>query len=142
MDGARSRLQHLSPVAQRGRARLRLRATGIALGTLALLLAVGTARAIHRNRQVAAELAQLRDRIGRYQSQNAELTDTIRYLSSDEFVAVEARRSLGLGQPGELPVVVRAPADVADGSSAGVAVAPAGPSLPQLWWRYFFGDSA
>ncbi len=135
----RSSNQDLAP--RRGRVRLRVRAASVAIGIAALLLVVGTARAIHRNQQVADELTQLQQRISNYQVQNSELTDTIRYLSSDEFVAVEARRSLGLGAAGEQPVVVRPPAPV-DGSNDVAVAAAAGPSLPQLWWRYFFGDPA
>lgn len=139
MAAPRHRLDDSTP-AGRSKLRVRLQAAGVAVGFVALLLAVGTARAIHRNRQVAAELELLRLKIDRYQGENAELADTIRYLSSDEFVAVEARRSLGLGTPGEQPVVVRTGGS--GGGSGDVAVAEAGPSLPQLWWRYFFGDPA
>lgn len=121
------------------RRRVKLRAAGIALAALGLLLAVGTARAIHRNRQVAAELAELQAKIARYQAENRDLASTIGYLSSQEFVAVEARRSLGLGSPGEQPVVVRGAEQ--PGAAAAVQLADAGPTLPQLWWRYFFGDT-
>jgi cell division protein FtsB len=134
----RSINQDLAP--RRGRGRLRVRAVSLVIGIAALLLVVGTARAIHRNRQVATELTQLQQRISNYQVKNGELVDTIRYLSSDEFVAVEARRSLGLGTAGEQPVVVRPPAP-ADGSDDVATAAATGPSLPQLWWRYFFGES-
>ncbi len=140
MAAPRRRPEDLAAPRRSGRG-LRLRVGSVALGVVALLLAVGTARAIHRNRQVAAELALLQERIGRFQAENRELSGTIGYLASDEFVAVEARRSLGLGAPGEQPVVVRQAESAAGGEAAAVA-ADVGPSLPQLWWRYFFGDPA
>jgi cell division protein FtsB len=109
-------------------------------GIVALLLAVGIGRAINRNRQVRAELVDLQSRIAKYSRDNQELAQTLNYLSSDAFVMAEARRSLGLGLPGEQPVVVQ-PAEAATATTANIAVT-ASPSLPVLWWRYFFGETS
>ena len=112
----------------------------VGAGIMALLLAVGTGRAINRNRQVRAELVDLQSRIVKYSRDNQELAQTLNYLSSDAFVVAEARRSLGLGLPGEQPVVVQPTVEAAD-TAANIALR-ASPSLPALWWRYFFGEAS
>jgi cell division protein FtsB len=115
------------------------RIAAVAAGAIALLLAVGTGRAINRNRQVRAELVELQQRIQRYRAENQELAQNLDYLSSDAFVAAEARRSLGLGLPGEQPVVVVPQSEAAASLAAGQQ--QSSPSLASLWWRYFFGDN-
>lgn len=105
-----------------------------------LFFIIGTFRGLATKIRVQNELDSLQQQIQFYKKDTVDLTKMLEYLNSDAFVTTEARRSLGLGQVGEQPVVVNTPSSSAPVPAVIVASSPA-PSNLQLWWDYFFSRS-
>lgn len=78
----------------------------------------------------------LRSEITALESKNAELSQLISYLSSQEFAELEAREKLNMKKPGEKVIIVPRESSA---SSATPAVSAAN-DLPNYlkWYRYFF----
>lgn len=105
-----------------------------------LLLIIGTITATQRKSRVEKELKDLQDQIAKYQGDNNQLDNMLSYLSSDAYVSLEARRSLGLGKAGEQPLVLVSPRLVSSTVATVLAEAKP-PSNTQLWWNYFFDQN-
>ena len=134
------------PPQPRGRGpRLRLNATRGGLIWLALLLLVGTLLAVQVGRQVIANYsitqraAALRVEIAQMEAQNRALQAQIDYLTSDAFVAAEARRLQNLGHPGDRLLIIPPGAEVPLLAALVPAPPPAKPLLEQ-WLELFFGS--
>lgn len=105
---------------------------------LLIFFIIGTIRGIERRLKVNKELADLQQQIQFYKQENVKLDSLLNYLSSDTFVAMEARRQLGLGRAGEQPVVVVPNNTTSSNGMTNEVKTARLPSNIQLWWDYFF----
>lgn len=116
------------------------------IGSLLLLLFLGvvTIRESYRGWKVDQEIKLLEAQADELEGRNQRLMEIAQTLQSPERMEVEARKRLGMRQPGEQVVVL-------DGFSTSenwesgmqldvVAETPETPrSNPEQWLRYFFG---
>lgn len=105
---------------------------------LLIFFIIGTIRGIERRLRVNKELTALQQQIQFYEQENVKLDNLLNYLSSDTFVAMEARRQLGLGKTGEQPIVVVPSNATSNNNVASKTGVVKLPSNLQLWWDYFF----
>ena len=124
--------------------RVRLPASRGGLVWLALLLVIGMLLAVQVGRQVYANYsiteraAALQAEIAKMEARNRALQGQIDYLTSDAFVAAEARRLQNLGHPGDQLLIIPPGAE----APLPAALTPAPPAeRPRLerWLELFFG---
>jgi cell division protein FtsB len=124
--------------------RLRLPASRGGLVWLSVLLLIGTLLAVQVGRQVYANYAiteraaALRAEIAAMETGNKALQAQIDYLTSDAFVAAEARRLQNLGHPGEQLLIIPPGAEAPLPAALTPAPPTAKPRLEQ-WLELFFG---
>jgi len=124
--------------------RLRLPASRGGLVWLSVLLLIGALLAVQVGRQVYANYAiteraaALRAEIAAMEAGNRTLQAQIDYLTSDAFVAAEARRLQNLGHPGEQLLIIPSGAEAPLPGALTPAPPPARPRLEQ-WLELFLG---
>lgn len=104
---------------------------------IALLFALGYARAYYQDYKVKQQIAALKEDVSRLEKRKLESLRILQYVMSPSFVEERARTELNLQKPGEHTVVLerRASMPVASSTAGG----PSGQKIgnPLKWWYYF-----
>jgi len=120
-----------------------LRSRLFLIGGVAMLVLVSIAlsKEVVRRYAVNREINQLKKDVEDLEKRNAELSDLIQYVNTEDFQEKEARTKLGMAKPGEKVVVIP---DVPEQQpEEGTINTPANleeMSNPQRWWNYFFSQ--
>lgn len=113
------------------------------LGACALL-AWGLTGEYARHREMKGEIARLEGQVSRMETENYEISQLARRLSSAESLEREARLNLGLRRPGEQVVIVSPSAPAAPTEEPAAKSAPAsrsGLDNAVKWWQHYFGNN-
>lgn len=78
----------------------------VALGVIALMVTWSGIRAIETNYDLQKQIAKLEQQNGVQQLENDNLKLKIKYLETNEFLDLAARRQFGLAAPGEKVLIV------------------------------------
>ena len=100
---------------------------------LAILTAVGFARAYLTDYARIKEITQLEQEAKRLEEKKVSLLELMKYVQTDAYVEEEARTKLQMKKPGEDVIVF---SDLKPNTN--VSVAPIMESNLKKWWRYFF----
>jgi cell division protein FtsB len=95
------------------------------------------------NYQVKKRAESLRQEVAALQQENKQLSDSLQYYASDQFIEKEAREKLNMARPGEHTLVVVGPTPTPQaGASTTVASAVEAPPRYnwQRWWHLFARD--
>jgi cell division protein FtsB len=122
------------------------------------LLSVPLSKNLSSRYKINQEIKELEAEAKKTQGKNAELSDLISYLDSEQFVEEQARKNLNLKKAGEDLVVIKGlenlgiektVSDAEPSASQPVWSLPGlekaasrqvEPSNPQRWYRYFFAN--
>lgn len=103
---------------------------------LAIMVAIGYARAYYQDYKVRQEILKLQEEVKAQQKKGFELTQILKYVSSPEFIEDKARTELNLKKPGENVMIVNGLVQNNQVDSQ----EPVEKSLlnnPVKWWYYF-----
>jgi len=109
----------------------------VAAFIIAILVAIGFARAYYQNYKVNTEIKNLQDQINRLEYKKLESMEILKYVSSDAFIEEKARNELNLKKPGENLLIIKS------ASESGQMVTTTRPVEKNLlknyikWWYYF-----
>lgn len=109
--------------------------------TIFFMFAIG--REIFRTATVRRQVSRLQTELAKEDQRQSALQDLIGYLSSPTFQEREARLKLGLKKNGERVIVIPDSTNTNQTSTndqSGQATSAS--SIPQRWWKYFFGPQS
>lgn len=103
---------------------------------LAILVALGYARAYYQDYKIKQEIKLLQEEVKSLEKKKLESMEILKYVTSDAFVEEKARTDLNMKKPGEHAVVVKGQdtdevVKLQDDSEEKEF------SNPQKWWEYF-----
>jgi cell division protein FtsB len=109
---------------------------------------IGLVKEVINKHELKKNINELAGKIADLKKRNADLSETINYFQSMDFVEQEARTKLNLRKPGEKIIVVNGSLDNNSNGVVDGAVPLATSALnegqektnPQKWWDYFFVD--
>ena len=102
---------------------------------LICLMVFALSKEYSRQSKVNEKIGELKQEIHNLEESNFELAHLIGYLKSDEYVELEARKTLGYKKPGEKVVVIK---NVDGDSQVKGAYTKKQESNPKKWFTYFF----
>ena len=103
---------------------------------LIFLLSLAFYKEYSRQEKVNAEISQLEEEIKSYDESSYDLARLINYLKTDDYVEMEARRTLGFRKQGERVIIIKNEEPVAEvlGEQERANLTNA-----EKWFNYFFG---
>lgn len=102
---------------------------------LICLMGFALSKEYTRQSKVNLKITELKQEIQDIEESNFKLAHLIGYLKSDEFVELEARKTLGYKKPGEKVVVIK---NINGSSQVKGAQDRKDDSNPKKWFSYFF----
>jgi len=109
----------------------------IGMFVLALLVALGFARAYYSDYKVRQEIEALQQEVGRLEKKKFESIKLLDYVTSEEFVEEKARTELNLKKEGEHVVILQGSESNSASTSVDGSVAGADLNNIVKWWYYF-----
>lgn len=103
---------------------------------VALLFALGYARAYYQDYKVRQEIKALQAEVKQLESKKIESLEILKYVISPAFVEEKARTELNMKKPGENVIIVKNQAEFEkqdEGLSTDAVLLP----NPVKWWYYF-----
>lgn len=109
---------------------------------IVLFLIVAVGQEVVRRKSVQEEVSRLELQIEQLESQNVHLAETLKEMTSENYIEKEARRKLDLQKKGETVILVpHEETDTVLVSKDSQDSSEAKPANPSQWWSYFFGTT-
>ncbi len=105
---------------------------------LAVLVALGYARAYYQDYKIKQEISALQEEVKGLEHKKLESMELLKYVTSQAFVEEKARTELNMKKPGENVVVINNQAEV-ETVEKQEAVESGGLNNSIKWWYYFSG---
>jgi|SRR3989339_800 len=103
---------------------------------LAVLVALGYARAYYQDYKIKQEISNLQAEVKKMEKKKLESMQILEYVTSPAFVEEKARVELNMKKPGENVIILQnQPLTEVESGSEAVEDAPL--SNPRKWWYYF-----
>ncbi|MFH1610435.1 MAG: septum formation initiator family protein [Patescibacteria group bacterium] len=102
---------------------------------LICLMTFALSKEYSRQSRVNEKIGELKQEVNNLEESNFELAHLIGYLKSDEYVELEARKTLGYKKPGEKVVVIK---NINGDSQVKGVQTNKNQSNPKKWFSYFF----
>lgn len=109
---------------------------------IVLFLIVAVGQEVVRRKSVQEEVSRLELQIEQLESQNVHLAETLKEMTSENYIEKEARRKLDLQKKGETVILVpHEETDTILVSKDSQDSAETRNANPSQWWNYFFGTT-
>lgn len=109
----------------------------IVLFIIAVLVALGYARAYYQDYKVKQEIKSLQNDVKNLEKKKLESMEILKYVTSDAFVEEKARTELNLKKPGENVLIMKSEEQEDLVLAKNQAVEEKDLSNPMKWWYYF-----
>lgn len=109
--------------------------------TIAVLTALGFARAYYQDYKVRQEINNLNDEVKKLEKKKIESMEILKYVGSQNFVEDKARTELNLKKPGEHVLIINDPGQAVTSEPAVTSSTPELLNNPHKWWYYFVRHS-
>jgi len=103
---------------------------------IALLFALGYARAYYQDYKVRQDIKALQEEVKSLETKKIESMEILKYVTSPKFVEEKARTELNMKKPGENVLVVKSPTEF-EVAREDLSTAMTPLSNPSKWWYYF-----
>lgn len=103
---------------------------------LAVLVALGYARAYYQDYKINQEIKALQDEVKGLERKKLESMEILKYVTSQEFVEEKARTELNMKKPGEQVMIINGLVENQKKAGSG-PVENQGLNNPAKWWYYF-----
>jgi cell division protein FtsB len=117
---------------------LNSKTTVLGLLVVFIIIVFSLSKNISSQKSVNHQITALEEEIKATQNENSEFQDLIKYFSSAEYIEMEARQKLNLGQAGEKAIIISNAKKTDENQTDNQSATTTFKSSPQRWWQYFF----